>query len=65
MGYLIDELEFGSVANCNEPQYYKNHNYTTDFSTFKISKKDFGIFHQNIRDLSSNKLDELLCPYLQ
>jgi hypothetical protein len=32
--------------------------------TLKISKKDFGIFHQNIRGLGSNKLDELFVSLL-
>jgi hypothetical protein len=64
MGNLTDELEFDSVTNCNEPQHYKNQNYATNFSTFKISKKGFGIFHQTIRSLSSNKLDELFVSLL-
>ena len=64
MGNLTDELETDRVKNCSEPQRYKTQTYTTDFSHFKISKKDFGIFHQNIRGLSSNNLDELFVSLL-
>jgi hypothetical protein len=58
MRNLTDELEFDRVTNCNDLQHHKNQNYTTNSSTFKISIKYFGIFHQNIRGLSSNELDE-------
>jgi hypothetical protein len=56
-----EELEFGRVNDCNEQKHYKNQIYITNFSIPKGFKKDFVIFHQNIRGLSStcNKLDEL------
>jgi hypothetical protein len=59
MGNLTEELEFDRVTNCNELYHYKNQNYTTNPPTSTIFKKDFVTFHQNIRGLSSNKLDEL------
>jgi hypothetical protein len=43
----------------NELKHYKNQTHITNFPIPKGSIKDLVIFHQNIRDLNSNKLDEL------
>jgi hypothetical protein len=59
MGNLTEELGFDRVNDCNEQKHYKNQIHITNFSIPKGSKKDFVIFHQNIRGPSSNKLDEL------
>jgi hypothetical protein len=59
MENLTEELGFDRVNDCNEIKHYKNQINITNLSTPKGSKKDFVIFHQNIRDLSNNKLDEL------
>jgi hypothetical protein len=37
--HAADQYEFDRVTNGNELKHYKNQNYTTNFSTFKISKK--------------------------
>ena len=57
MGNLTDEIEFDRVTNFNELKHYKSQNYTTNSFNFKIPKKI--LLHQNIRDLISNKLDEI------
>jgi len=59
MGNLTEELESGRVINCNELKHTKNQNYVRNLFIPKLSKKDFIIFHQNIRGLNNNKVDEL------
>ena len=59
MGNLTEEPGFNRVNDCDELKHYNNQIHTTNFPIFEVSKKDFVIFHQNIRGLSSNKLDEL------
>jgi exonuclease III len=59
MGNLVEELQPGRVVNSNELKYNKNEDYLRRSLTPNISKKDHAIFHQNIRGLNSNKLDEL------
>jgi hypothetical protein len=64
MGNLTEELESGRVNNCNELKHNKNQNHIRNLFIPKFSKKDFVIFHQNIRGLNGNTLEEL-CVYLQ
>jgi len=59
MGNLTEESEFGRVINCNEFNHNKNQNHVRNLFIPKFSKIDFVIFHQNIRGLNSNKLEEL------
>jgi len=59
MGNLTEESEFGRVINCNDFKHNKNQNHVRNLFIPKFSKKDFVIFHQNIRGLKSNKLEEL------
>jgi hypothetical protein len=59
MGNLTEELGFDRVNDFNEQKHYKNQIHITNFFILKAFKKDFVIFHQNIRGLSSNKFDEL------
>ena len=58
MGNLTEEAEIGRVMNCSKIKNNKNQNHIRNPSKPKLSKKDL-IFHQNIRGLNSNKLDEL------
>jgi hypothetical protein len=58
MGNLAEELQPSRVVNSNGLKY-NNQDYLRHPLTPKISKKDLAIFHQNIRGLNSNKLDEL------
>ena len=60
MGNLTEELGFDRVNDSNELKHYKSQIHITNLSIPKGSKEDFVIFHQNIRGLSTNKLDELL-----
>ena len=59
MGNLTEESEFGRVINYNEFEHNKNQNLVRNLFIPKCSKKDFVIFHQNVRGLNSKKLDEL------
>jgi hypothetical protein len=59
MENLTEELESGRVINCNELKHTKNQDYVRNLFIPKLSKKDFVIFHQNIRGLKNNKVDEL------
>jgi len=56
---LTEESESDRVINCNELKHNKNQNHAENLFIPKFSKKDFVIFHQNIRGLNSNRLDEL------
>jgi hypothetical protein len=58
MENLTEELQPSRVVGSNELKY-KNQDYLRHPLSPKISKKDLAIFHQNIRGLNSNKLDEL------
>jgi len=58
MGNLTEESEFGQIINCNELKHNKNQKHVRNLFIPKFSKKDF-IFHENIRGLNSNKVDEL------
>ena len=58
MGNLTEEAEIGRVMNCSKIKNNKNQNHIRNPYKPKLSKKDL-IFHQNIRGLNSNKLDEL------
>ena len=58
-GNLTEGSEFGRVINCNEFKHNMNQNHVRNLFIPKFSKKDFVIFHQNIRGLKSNKLEEL------
>jgi hypothetical protein len=59
MGNLTEELEAGTVISCNELQHTKNQDNVRNLFIPTLSKKYFVIFHQNIRGLNNNKLDEL------
>ena len=60
MGNVTEELGLDRVNDRNELKQYKNQTHLTNFPIPKGYKKDLVIFHQNIRGLNSNKLDELL-----
>ena len=64
MGNLTEELESGGVNNCSMLKHNKNQNYVRNLFIPKFSKKDFVIYHQNVRGLNSNKIEEL-SVYLQ
>jgi len=59
MGNLTEELESGGVNNCSMLKHNKNQNYVRNLFIPKFSKKDFVIYHQNVRGLNSNKIEEL------
>jgi hypothetical protein len=59
MGNLTEELQSSRVFNYSELQYNKSQDHSRYLSIPKISRKDHVIFHQNVRGLNSNKLDEL------
>jgi hypothetical protein len=59
MENLTKELESDRIHNCNDVNLNKNQDHFSYLTIVKFSKKDFVIFHQNIRGLYSNKLDEL------
>jgi hypothetical protein len=59
MGNLTEKSEIDRVINCNETKTNKNQNRKRNLYRLKPSKKDLVIFHQNIRGLDSNKIDEL------
>lgn len=59
MENITEELQSGRVPDGNVLKYNKNQVHLEHPFIPKISKKDLVIFHQNIRGLNSNKLDEL------
>ena len=59
MRNITEELGLDRVNDRNELKHYKNQTHLTNFPIPNGSKKGLVIFHQNIRGLNSNKLDEL------
>jgi hypothetical protein len=59
MGNLTEGLQSSRVFNHSEPKYDDSQGYSRYSVISKISKKDLGIFHQNITGLNSNKLDQI------
>jgi len=65
MGNLTEEIESGRVISCNESKYNKNQDHVRNLFIPRFSEKDLVIFHQNIRGLNNNKLDDYPFLYLQ
>jgi hypothetical protein len=54
MGNVTEELQPSRAVNSNELKYNKNQSHNP-----QNFQKDLAVFHQNIRGLNNNKLDEL------
>ena len=69
MGGITNEIGNGRLSNCGDPKRYKYQDHVVDLPTPQISneclvngrlsKRDFTMFHQNIRGLAINKIDDI------
>ena len=69
MGVITKQVENERLSNYDDPKRYKYQDHVIDLSTPQItgehlvtgrlSKRDFTVFHQNIRGLAINKIDDI------